>query len=74
MDKVVRPTATDDELLADEQLTGVLFEHAGDIYMLNGQTDEALRFWRLAVQRKDESCTPVLRKKLKKKKYIRPNH
>ena len=59
---------------ADEQLTGVLFEHAGDIYMLNGQPDEALRFWRLAVQRNDESCTPVLRKKLKKKKYIRPTH
>ncbi|MCR4921784.1 MAG: tetratricopeptide repeat protein [Bacteroidaceae bacterium] len=74
MDKVVRPTETDEELLADEQLSGVLFEHAGDIYIQNGQPDVALRFWRLAIQRNDENCTPLLQKKIKKKKYLAPSH
>ena len=62
---------TDDTLMTDEQVTGVLLEHAGDIYMLNGLSDVALRYWRLAVQKADESCTPLLHKKLKKKKYVK---
>lgn len=71
IDKVVPPDATDDTLMTDEQVTGVLLEHAGDIYMLNGLSDVALRYWRLAVQKADESCTPLLHKKLKKKKYVK---
>ena len=71
MDKVVRPERTDAEILADEQLMGNLLEHAGDVYALCGMTDEALRFWKLARQKDDGTCTPQLRKKIRQKKYIK---
>ena len=71
MDKVVNPEKTDEELLADEKLQGNLFEHAGDIYANLGEQEVALRFWKLAQQKGDDTCTPLLRKKLKHKKYIK---
>ena len=71
MDKVVNPERTDEELLADEQLQGNLIEHAGDIYANLGEMETALRLWKLAKQKGDDTCTPLLRKKIKRKKYIR---
>ncbi|MBO7120568.1 MAG: tetratricopeptide repeat protein [Bacteroidaceae bacterium] len=71
MDKVVNPERTDDELLADERLMGNLLEHAGDIYAHIDQPDTALRLWKLARQKGDGTCTPQLKKKIKKKKYIK---
>lgn len=71
MDKVVNPEKTDEELLADEQLQGNLIEHAGDIYALLGETETALRLWKLAKEKDDGTCTPQLRKKLKRKKYLK---
>jgi tetratricopeptide (TPR) repeat protein len=71
MDKVVNPEKTDDELLADSTLLGNLLEHAGDIYAHLDQPETALRLWRLAKQKNDGSCTPMLRKKIKRKKYIK---
>ena len=71
MDKVVNPERTDDELLADKQLMGNLIEHAGDIYAHLDEPETALRLWKLAKQKGDDTCTPQLKKKIKKKKYIK---
>lgn len=71
MDKVVNPAKTDEELLADEHLMGNIIEHAGDVYANLDEPEMALRFWKLAKQKGDDTCTPQLKKKLKHKKYIK---
>ena len=71
MDKVVNPSLSDAELLADEQLMSNIIEHAGDIYARLGETETALRLWKLAQEKGDGTATPVLRKKIKRKRYIR---
>lgn len=71
MDKVVNPEKTDEELLADERLMGNLIEHAGDIYAHLDEPEKALRLWKLAKQKGDDTCTPQLKKKIKRKKYIK---
>ena len=71
MDKVVNPEKTDEELLADEKLMGNLIEHAGDIYAHLDEPETALRLWKLAKQKGDDTCTPQLKKKIKRKKYIK---
>lgn len=71
MDKVVNPERSDEELLADEALMGNLIEHAGDIYAHCDELETALRLWKLAKQKGDNTCTPQLRKKIKRKKYIK---
>lgn len=71
MDKVVNPEKSDEELLKDSTLQGNLFEHAGDIYALCGEPDTALRLWKLAWKKGDDTSTPFLRKKIKRKKYIK---
>ena len=71
IDRVVKPELTDEELLEIENLQGNLIEHAGDIYVECGMLETALRYWKLAVKKKDGTCTPVINKKIKKKKYIK---
>ena len=71
MDKVVNPQKTDEELLADKELQGNLIEHAGDIYAHLDEPETALRLWKLAKQKGDDTCTPLLKKKIKRKKYIK---
>ena len=71
MDRVVNPNFSDEELLQVEDLLGNLIEHAGDIYAECGSLDTALRYWNLALQKKDGTCTPLIKKKIKKKKYIK---
>lgn len=71
MDRVCPPDSADSVLLADEAISGVVFEHAGDIAACNGLTDQALRFWALAQQAGGEGLTAVLPKKIKLKKYIK---
>lgn len=68
MDKVVDPSLPDSTLLADEDISAVLIEHAGDIYWHIGDEQQALRLWQLAAQMEKPSAT--LRKKIKKRKYI----
>lgn len=68
MDKVVDPSLPDSTLLADEELTNVLIEHAGDIYWHLDDKEQALRLWQLAAKKSKPSA--ILRKKIKKKKYI----
>ena len=71
MDRVVKPDLSDEELLKVPDLQGNLIEHAGDIYAECGLMDAALRYWNMAIQKKDGTCTPLIKKKIKKKKYIK---
>ncbi len=71
IDKVVSPTATDEELLAQDSLTGVLIEHAGDIYMRCEEPSQALRYWKLAEKKDDGTCSKMLHKKIKRKKFLK---
>ena len=71
MDKVVNPEKSDEEILADEALQGNLIEHAGDIYAHCDEPETALRLWKLAQLKDDDTCTPQLRKKIKRKKYVK---
>ncbi|MBO4840605.1 MAG: tetratricopeptide repeat protein [Bacteroidaceae bacterium] len=71
IDRVVKPNLSDEELLKVENLQGNLIEHAGDIYAECGSLDTALRYWNLALRKKDGTCTPLVKKKIKKKRYIK---
>ena len=71
MERVVDPEAPEDSLLADDEISSVLLEHAGDIYAKCEMMDQALYYWQLA-QRIQTAPSAVLRKKIKKKKYIKP--
>ena len=71
IDRVCPPDSTDSVLLADNGVSGVIFEHAGDIAAMNGNMEQALRFWRLAVRAGGEGLTAVLPKKIKLKKYVK---
>lgn len=52
----------------DSVQSAVILEHAGDIYMMNKQTDKAIDYWQRAV--KAGSDSPLLPKKIQLKKYI----
>ena len=70
IDKVVDPQEPEDSILADPSLQGNVIEHAGDIYSQLGDVEQALRLWQMAVRKNDDTCTPVIGKKIKKKRYI----
>ncbi len=71
IDRVCPADSADSVLLADAELSAVVFEHAGDIAAMNGQLERALRFWRLAQQMGGKGVTPMLPKKIKLKKYVK---
>ncbi|MBO4850235.1 MAG: tetratricopeptide repeat protein [Prevotella sp.] len=59
----------DQALANDSTVSAVIIEHAGDIYMMAGETEKALDFWKQALQ-KGEEQNAVLEEKIKMKKYI----
>lgn len=69
MNKVVSPDSTDEALLSDRYCMSNVLEHAGDIAWNVGEKEEAVRFWRLAMEKNDGTATILLSRKLKKKKY-----
>ena len=69
IDRVVPPTQTDSSLVADADLHAEVLEHAGDIYALCDDLEQAQRYWSLAQQKGSDSA--LLAKKLKLKKYIK---
>ncbi len=74
MDRVVDPKKEDSELMNDPEVNAVLLEHAGDIYAQCNLMDQALRLWSLAIDKagkNDSGTSGVLKKKLKKKKYLK---
>ena len=58
----------DQAIKNDTTPSGVLFEHAGDIYYHVGKTTEALASWQQALKLGDKSAT--LKKKIELQKYI----
>ena len=59
-----------DQALQNDSLPGaVINEHAGDIYALCGDADNALAMWKKALD--DNPDNKLLRRKIKRKKYIR---
>ncbi len=53
----------------DTTRNSVILEHAGDIYILEGDVETALRYWQEALQQ--DPGNKVLRRKIKRKKYIK---
>lgn len=47
-----------------------IVEHAGDIFYMNGETDKALEYWLKAEEMGGTENEAVLRKKIKRKKYV----
>lgn len=58
----------DDALLSDEEKSGGVMEHAGDIYYMTGDVDKAVELWQKA--RSMGIRTEVLEKKIREKKYF----
>lgn len=71
IERVVDMNADSDSLLSNELLSGNVFEHAGDIHSMCGDQETALRMWKLAQRKQDQTCTPLLENKIKQKKYIK---
>ena len=58
----------DDAMKNGGEESDVIVEHCGDIYFMNGEKEEALKFWLKAKEMGCESKT--LDKKIERKKYI----
>lgn len=58
----------DQAIRSDSTLTGVVKEHAGDIYAMTGDIDKALEFWQQSIKGGNQSA--VLKKKIQLKKYV----
>lgn len=71
MDRVVSPDSTDEAILADEELSAGVIEHAGDIAWKCGEQELAVRLWSLALQRGQEGTTAALPRKVRQRKYIK---
>ena len=56
-------------LRSDSLIDGVVKEHAGDIFALNGDTDKAMELWQQALA--NDPDNKLLRRKIKRKKYFR---
>lgn len=56
--------------LDDEEVSGVVLEHAGDIYYQCGDAEQALLYWKMAAEKQDDDTTPLLKQKIETKKYI----
>lgn len=69
IDRVVPTSQADSTLLADKDLHAEVLEHAGDIYALSGDQEQAVRYWSLAKQKGSDSA--LLEKKVKLGKYVK---
>lgn len=56
------------EYAKEGELSAEYFEHAGDIYFMNGMPDEALEFWKQGLEL--EPTNELLKKKVKYKTYF----
>lgn len=57
-----------EQALRDSLIDGVVKEHAGDIFALNGDIDKAMELWQQA--QANDPDNKLLRRKIKRKKYI----
>ena len=54
----------------DSVQSGVILEHAGDIYIMNGDAEKAVSYWQQALEAGAENPS-LTERKIKEKKYIR---
>ena len=59
----------EEALQNDSDASAVITEHAGDIYIMNKDTERALELWRQAQQ--EDAGNKILARKIKRKKYIK---
>ena len=59
----------DQAVLRDSAQSSVILEHAGDIYIMDGQPEKAVAYWQQALQLDPKN--KILRRKIKRKKYIK---
>lgn len=55
----------------DSVQSAVIIEHAGDIYAMNGNIDQALKYWQEALKRAPKGDQALIERKIKQKKYIK---
>ena len=55
----------------DSLQSSVIIDHAGDIYAMNGQMQQALEYWTKALKLADKSDKAFIERKIKQKKYIK---
>ncbi len=58
----------DQAVLNDSTRNNVIIEHAGDIYIMEGNEEKALEYWQEALQQDPKNR--ILKRKIKRKKYI----
>ena len=58
----------DQTIKNDKAPSGVVIEHAGDIYFNAGESEKALEFWKQASENGNNSA--ILKRKIEQKKYI----
>ena len=71
MDRVVDVNQADSILLQSDDISAVVLEHAGDIYSQCGQTEQAVRLWKLARQKDTDTKNTLLNRKIRKQKYLK---
>lgn len=54
----------------DEDVSGGVLEHAGDIYACCGDMEGALKYWKMAEAKGGDDLSKVLKKKIRLRKYI----
>ena len=59
----------DQALQNDSDSNAVIIEHAGDIYAMNQNIDQAMKLWQQALEQSPQN--KVLIRKIKLKKYVR---
>ena len=59
----------DQALQNDSDSSAVIIEHAGDIYVRNGNTDRAVALWQQALQKDPDN--KILIRKIKRRKYLK---
>ena len=55
----------------DSLQSSVIVDHAGDIYAMNGQMQQALEYWTKALKLADKNGKAFIERKIKQKKYIK---
>ena len=57
-----------EEVAPDYQPSAEIYDHAGDIYFMLGLTDDAVRYWKLALGL--DPGNALISKKIKQKTYL----
>lgn len=58
----------DEAMKNDGDESDVIVEHAGDIYAMNGETEQAVEYWKKSLEMGNDSKT--LKQKIQRRKYI----